>query len=133
MIKSINNTLLALGLLLISSTVLATLPSAQSELSSISTYKAAIIKVKASAVTKDMNGIGFETSFGQRYNLSDVRFINPTAKSALSKVLNRDRIELRSGEIIYQEEITYGLIKSQEVSSIRINFNPLEKAPHTPD
>ena len=129
--KSINNTLLALSLLLISSAVMAALPVAQTDLV-VRNYNTAVIKVKASAVTKDMNGIGFETSFGARYKLSDVRFINPNAKSALSNVLKKDRIELRSGEIIYQEEITYGLIKSQKISNIQI-FNPFEKAPHTPD
>lgn len=128
--KSINNTLLALGLLLISSAVMATIPGAETEL--VRNYNAAVIKVKASAVTKDMNGIGFETTFGTRYKLGDVRFINPNAKSALSTVLQRDRIELHSGEIIYKEEITYGLIKTQKVSNIQI-FNPFEKAPHTPD
>ncbi len=135
--NSIHNTLLALGLLLISTAASASLPdvTVDSNLtrSTINEGISKIVKIRANKVTSDMRGIGFETNYGEKISLDQVRFLNPNSKSALSKVLQRDRIELISGEIIYREEVQYGLIQQQEMAMDFQFPNFVGKAPHVPD
>lgn len=92
-----------------------------------------IIKVDANKVTQFMTGVGFETTLGTQYSITDVIGANPYRNSALKKILQMPVIELKSGEILYREEIQFGLIKLQQVSSGFGGLGILEKAPHTPD
>ena len=87
-----------------------------------------LIKVPVNQLTQQIKVDGLETHFGQKFSLKEV-VQGPKKKSTIKSVLKDGQIELKSGEIIYSEEVEYGLIfKNTRNAPFPLN-NQIFKAP----
>jgi len=83
-------------------------------------------KVSTEQVTKKTKALGLETYEGRTIDINSVkkRFFK---KKTVAEILNRAQIELKSGEIVYPEEVQFALVPKNGRYP-----KELVKAPHTP-
>lgn len=91
---------------------------------------ALVVKIEVEQINEAMNkaGLGFETDKGEIYSLNEIQK-RGFKKTTIKDVLQREQIELKNGEVIYPEEVKYGLIFGRAVG-VR---SGVEKAPHEDD
>ena len=86
-----------------------------------------MVKVSTEQVTKKTKALGLETYEGRTIDLDSVkkRFFR---KKTVAEILNRAQIELKSGEIVYPEEVQFALVPKNGRYP-----KEFDKAPHTPN
>lgn len=76
------------------------------------------------------SAIGMETLWGETFSHADVKSPKWDKKTGLLGVLSKAQIELKSGQIIYPEEVRFGLIPKNFGNGID-GIDIVGKAPHS--
>lgn len=69
-----------------------------------------VVKVVTKKVTKKTQALALQLDSGRRVHL-DLIVKRRFKKKRVSEILKRAQIELKSGEVIYPEEVKYALVK----------------------
>ncbi|MDC1174853.1 hypothetical protein OAT67_05725 [Bacteriovoracaceae bacterium] len=90
-------------------------------------------KVEVKKVKANTRAVGFETFRGEVMSLRDVKK-KWFKKKTLKEVLSREEIELVNGQILYPEEVEFGLVINTRLGDKnRAPHGDDERAPHTPN
>ncbi|MCP4912862.1 MAG: hypothetical protein GY909_07065 [Oligoflexia bacterium] len=92
-------------------------------------------KVEVKKVKASTRAVGFETFAGDVLSLQDVKK-KWFKKKTLKEVLSRTEIELINGQIIYPEEVEFGLVPANVLRRLGNKDRAPkedERAPHTPN
>lgn len=89
-----------------------------------------IVKVEVEAISEAMNksALGIETERGEVYSLNEITR-RGIKRTTIKEIMQREQIELKNGDVLYPEEIRYGLLLERAMGT-----RPgIEKAPHEDD